>query len=93
MARAAEYIDLTSALTLAAVGLEATGAEFAKAMNVESFGMDRAEAVKRFEDALRRLQRSVVAGDLVLIGRYFDADEPCREELSHVLPLLIVTEN
>ena len=39
MARAREYIDLTSALTLAAFGLELTGDAFAKAMSVEHFGM------------------------------------------------------
>ena len=37
MAKATEYIDLTSALSLVAFGLEITGDAFAKAMNVEHF--------------------------------------------------------
>lgn len=92
MARAGEHIDLTSALTLAAFGLELTGTKFVKAMNVESFGIDRAEAIKRFEDALRRLQQSVVAGDLVLTGKYFSGDKPCREELTQLLPPLVLLD-
>ncbi len=86
MARAREYIDLTSALTLATFGLEVTGTEFAKAMNVESFGMARAEAIEHFEEALRRLQRSVLAGELVLIGRFEPAGKSYNPALSEPIP-------
>jgi hypothetical protein len=86
MARAGEYIDLTSALTLAAYGLEVTGSEFVKAMNIESFGMDRAEAIEHFEEALRRLQRSVLAGELELIGRFEPADKSHKPALSEPIP-------
>lgn len=70
MSRAAEHIDLTSALSLAAFGREVTGDAFARALNVEGFGMERAEALSRLKGALERLQRSVIAGDLALVGRH-----------------------
>lgn len=70
MVKAAEHIDLTSALTLAAFGVETKDDEFAVAMNVDHFGMERAEAWEKFCDALKRLQQAVFAEDLKLIGKY-----------------------
>lgn len=92
MARAREYIDLTSALTLAAFGLELTGDAFAKAMSVEHFGMERTEALARFGDALISLQRAVLAGDLVLVGRFVKSSGQCTEELTSPLPSLALTD-
>ena len=70
MVKAAEHIDLTSALTLAAFGVETKDDEFAVAMNVDHFGMERAEAWEKFCDALKRLQQAVFAEDLKLIGKF-----------------------
>ena len=92
MARSAEYIDITSALTLAAFGLEQAGDSFAKTMNAEHFGMERNEAVQRFLNALEKMQRAVLAGDLLLIGRWVKYDEVSSAELTHQLPAMILND-
>ena len=81
MVKAAEHIDLTSALTLAAFGVETKDDEFAVAMNVDHFGMERVEAGRKFSDALKRLQQAVLAGGLELIGKY----EPGRKTEAPIL--------
>ena len=86
MAKATEHIDLTSALSLVAFGLETTGDAFAKAMNVEHFGMERAEAINRFSVALKCLQQAVLAGDLELWGRLETDDQASVPRLSHTIP-------
>ena len=86
MAKATEHIDLTSALSLVAFGLETTGDAFAKAMNAEHFGMERGEAIKIFCDGLKRLQQAVLAGDLELFGRYETAHKASAVRLSERIP-------
>ena len=86
MAKATEHIDLTSALSLVAFGLETTGDAFAKAMNAEHFGMERGEAIKKFCDGLKRLQQAVLAGDLELFGRYETGHKVSAVRLSERIP-------
>lgn len=86
MAKATEYIDLTSALSLVAFGLEITGDTFAKAMNAEHFGMEHAEAIKKFCDGLKRLQQAVLAGDLELLGRHETGDQASAPRLTERIP-------
>lgn len=92
MTRSTEYIDITSALTLAAFGLELTGEAFAKAMNVDNFGMKRAEALAQFENALICLQRAVLSGELILVGRFVKYNGLCTEELTRPLPMLALND-
>lgn len=86
MAKVTEYIDLTSALSLVAFGLEITGDAFAKAMNVEHFGLERAEAINRFSAALKCFQQAVLAGDLELWGRLETGYQASATRLSERIP-------
>jgi hypothetical protein len=70
MSEAAERIPLTSALTLAAFGVEVTGEHFAKVMNAEHFGLKPAEAFSKFAGALDALLNRAASRDLVLYGRF-----------------------
>lgn len=92
MARPAEYIDITSALTLAAFGLELTGDAFAKTMNAENFGMERKEAIDRLLNALMKMQRAVLAADLVLIGRFVKDNGGHSDRLTHQLPPVALSD-
>ena len=73
MGEAIEQIDLTSALTLAAFGVELSGENFAQELNARHFGHKRDTAFKKLTNALEKLQNRVVAGDLVLMGKFVEA--------------------
>lgn len=90
MAKATEYIDLTSALSLVAFGLEITGDAFAKALNAEHLGMERAEAINRFSVALKCLQQAVLAGDLELWGRLETGHQASTTRLTERIPAHIL---
>lgn len=70
MGEAIKQIDLTSALTLAAFGVELSGESFAGELNARHFGLERNQAFKKLAAALEELQNRVVAGDLTLYGKF-----------------------
>lgn len=73
MGEAIKQIDLTSALTLAAFGVELSGENFARELNARHFGHQRDTAFNKLTNALEELQNRVVAGDLVLMGKFVEA--------------------
>lgn len=75
MGEAIEQIDLTSALTLAAFGVELSGENFARELNARHFGLERNKALKKLAAELEKLQNRVVAGDLTLLGKFVEAGQ------------------
>jgi hypothetical protein len=70
MGEAIKQIDLTSALTLTAFGVELSGENFAGELNARHFGLEKNQAFKQLAAALEELQNRVVAGDLTLYGKF-----------------------
>lgn len=70
MGEAIEQIELTSALTLAAFGVELSGENFAQELNARHFGHKRDTAFKKLAAALEELQNHVVAEDLTFYGKF-----------------------
>lgn len=87
MSEAAERISLTSALTLAAFGVEVTGEQFAKELNTKHFGLTREEAFSKLTDALDALLQKADSGRLVLHGRFSrEANADGTEEIAQLPP-------
>lgn len=86
MSEAAERIPLTSALTLAAFGVEVTGEQFAQELNTEHFGLTRAKALTVFTATLKSILKRVSAGDLVLLGKFIPEDGPDGSEVIAPIP-------
>jgi hypothetical protein len=87
MSEAAERISLTSALTLAAFGVEVSGERFAQELNTKHFGLTREEAFSQLTGALDALLQKADSGSLVLHGRFSrEANADGTEEIARIPP-------
>lgn len=87
MSEAAERISLTSALTLAAFGVEVSGQRFAQELNTKHFGLTRDEAFSKMTDALDALLQKAASGGLILHGRFaHQANADGTEEIARLKP-------